>query len=231
MMRSVDGVTPGRLLGVFLLAVSVGCGSVKVPETFYYRLALPNPEPVAALQVPGPRLGIAELRLGADLAGDRMMVAGGPVAVQFFHYHRWAAPLDRMLEDALLVGLARRGRFGDVRRATLPGDCDYELAAQVLRFGVAAEADGWVADVLVAVRLARPDGGLLFRQEFASRLPIAAREPAAAVRALSRAVGEIGAAFEAHCRAHGVFDPDPGDAAAPTAAPGPGEVPAARPPR
>lgn len=206
-----DSNVPGRgvvmraALGSCLAGLLTSCGSVTLPETQHYRLQVPAPR--APAEIPIGRLFVREVRLAADLASDRLVVAASPVRVQFFRFHAWAAPLDRLLEDAFVAGLTRSAAFVEVHEdlghATAP--TDLVLDALVRQFHLTPTTDGWCGEVLVDVRLSRTSGEVVLHREFFGRQPAAQDEPEAGVAALSSATTRVLEDVLSACAARGMF--------------------------
>jgi uncharacterized lipoprotein YmbA len=98
------------LLGLLLLllsAAAVGCGSV--PGTHYYMLEFPHDlvQPSAGAQAEGLIIGVRDFRVDPPYDRDTLVYRVGqhPTEVGFYDYHRWAAPLERMLPVVVARGL------------------------------------------------------------------------------------------------------------------------------
>jgi ABC-type uncharacterized transport system auxiliary subunit len=193
----------GTVIALLAACALAGCGSVTVPHETLYRLPLPRPpraaEPLASV------LRIERLSLAANVAGDRLAVADGPVALQRYELHRWAGPLDGLVLDALVIGFVRSGGFVEVKAPRDPGGDDLVLSGTILDFHEVREAAGAVGLVALDLRLVdRRSQRELFRSEFAQRVPAGAGGPEAAARALSQGLGAIVAEVVEQTRAQGV---------------------------
>ncbi len=89
-------------------ALAVGCWG-RIPPTHYYVLELRgeghevNPGPAAG----GLEIGVESFAVDPPYDQDRLIyrVGEGSVEIGFYHYHRWATPLSRMLPRVVAVGL------------------------------------------------------------------------------------------------------------------------------
>lgn len=166
------------------------CGSVEVPPVHYYRLALSQPS-AGSLPSAGV-LRVADLRLHNNLSGDALMVADGPVRLQPWDLHRWIAPLDRMVTDALVLGLSRTRIFELVKGSGDPGGEDLWLQGRILDFQQRVMEEGSRAEVGLELWLTEGLGGRqLFRRELHADVPCPEENPEKVVAALSRALGHV----------------------------------------
>jgi uncharacterized lipoprotein YmbA len=194
-----------RIVAVCLCVLLAACGSVAVPEQHYYRLVPPSP--AGELLPRAGTLRVANVELAAELSGDRMLVADGPVRVAPFVHHHWAGPLDRLVADALVTGLRRAGWFERVKDLTTGGGEDWLITARVLDFHLAPGSDGeWVGLATIDLELVDQGGTLVFRDEFRRTTPTGGTEPEYVVEALSRSVESIVADFGVRCERAGVFE-------------------------
>lgn len=140
-----------RASAAVCLALLAGCGSVDAPEEHWYRIEVPRPAPRAARQ--GGVLRVAGLELAPSLAGDRLQVAEGAVALRPFLLHHWAGPLDQMLTQGLVLGLARAELFAEVKGPAAPGGEDYVLSGHVLDCHAVRGPDGLAARITLRLQL------------------------------------------------------------------------------
>ncbi|MEM7203841.1 MAG: ABC-type transport auxiliary lipoprotein family protein [Planctomycetota bacterium] len=173
------------------LAWLAACGIVEVPDERYYRLAYPRPA-AGALQR-GGALRVGRLALAAHLTGDRLLVAEGPVQLRPWRFHRWAGSLEALVGDTLVTGLVRSLAFRRVLTSADSGSADVELSGRVLEFQQEVDGDGaWFGRVVLDLQLVESStGAVLLREEFGSRVPIATRDPAGVVGALSEGIAEV----------------------------------------
>lgn len=198
-MNQPDGCRNAALAAAaFLLAA---CGSVEVPRERFFRLALPE---VAAVdpQKAGV-LRVADLQLGTALDSDCLLVATG-VQLEPRPLERWVAPLDRLVTDALVLGLSRAQVCDLVKGAADPGDETWSLRGRIVEFAEVHDGDGERAHVTIELWL-EGDGRLLFRQEFAATERLQGTGAEAAVAALSRGLQQVVGGVVARMRQDGLF--------------------------
>lgn len=186
-----------------LALLLAGCGSVEVPIETFYRLPPPrpprSPEPLPAV------LRVDRLRLAANLAGDQLLVADGPVRLHRYEMHRWAGPVDELVLDALLLGFARSGGFAEIKGPGDAGAEDLLLSGTIVDFLQVRQGDAMVGRVTLDLRLVEADSGReVFRAEFSQTVPATDPGPEAAAVALSEGLGEVVAEVLQRAHAAGV---------------------------
>ena len=166
-----------------LAGLIVGCASL--PTTRYYRLE--GPPAIAAAEAATARLGVRPFRVAAPFDQDRLVYrdAGSP-EVGFYAYHRWAAPLSRMLQqvavDVLNQQSALRGR---VDLAGSASDYAAWLEARVLEFGEVDRVDGHGVAFRIELRLTDQQGAPSWSTVLAGERATASTEVADLVQALN----------------------------------------------
>jgi ABC-type uncharacterized transport system auxiliary subunit len=188
-------------LGVMFVTAMIGalgaaCSSVDVPEDRLYGLV------PGAIAAGDPLVGVLRVddlqamgALGEDmiLVTDGLRHAGRPG-------ERWVAPADRLVSDALVLGLARSGVARLVLGNADHGREEWRLHGRLIEFTEVRGQGGSTARVAIELWLVAGDV-LLLRREFAVAVPIAGDTVAAVVTALSagldRVVGELVAALRA----------------------------------
>lgn len=171
-----------RLSALFLFLAS--CGSVDVPQAHRYRLEWPHPAPTAM-----PRLGVLrvlDLQAASHLQGEGLVVADGSVRLRQSDLQLWAAPLERLVTEALTQGLARSRVFTLVKGAGDTGGEDLVMAGRVLAFE--QDSGRGVARVLLELWLER-SGQQVLRTEVQAETPCPAKTPEAIAQGLSSALG------------------------------------------
>ena len=185
-----------------VVGLSLGaCGSVAVPTERFYRLALPAPT------APDPSragtLRVADLQLGTALDSDRLLRQAG-VRLEPRPLSRWVAPLDRLVTDALVLGLSRARVCELVKGSADAGTETWSLHGRIVDF-VEAEGDaGPEARVRLELWLLQGDA-LVFHDEFAWVEPLAGSDPDSAVAALSRGLHQVVGDVVARMRDHELF--------------------------
>ena len=120
-----------HLFWIALVATAVGCKAV--PAMHYYMLE-PRAETTPA---PGGGLTVGVLPFAVDSPYDQdrivYRVGDSSAEVGFYAYHRWAAPLSRMMPTLVAEGLA--GPLDDAIADVILGGYLRELARRIV-FGV-----------------------------------------------------------------------------------------------
>jgi uncharacterized lipoprotein YmbA len=184
-----------------LLALLAACSSVELPQERFYRLELP---PAAA---PDPQRGgvlrVHDLQLHAALDSDCLQRLHG-VRLEPRPLARWTAPLDRLVTDALVLGLSRARVCDLVKGGADPGDETWSLRGRLLEFAETVAGGERRARVQLELWLEQRDR-VLFHEELTVDEPISAPGDDGAVAALSRAVGAITAGVVARMRGQDLF--------------------------
>lgn len=179
-----------RYVPFTMLVALASCGSVELPREQYWRLDLPA---TVASELPQKGvLRVADLQLGNSLSGDCLVVAAGPSKLETRDYDRWVAPLDRLVTDALVLGLGRTHLWALVKSASDGGTEDYTLNGRIVDFSeqVATATQPRMARAAFSFWVENREG-LLFADEFRTEVAIHEAGPAGTVQALSQAVQQI----------------------------------------
>jgi uncharacterized lipoprotein YmbA len=176
-----------KYLASFLIVTLAACSSVELPVERYYRL-----EPSAALAPDPIRAGILrvhDLQLGTALDSDRLLLQAG-VRLEPRALARWVAPLDRLVTDAMVLGLSRARVCDLVKGSADAGPQTWSLHGRIVDFVEAVSDGGSQARVTLELWLERGDQ-LLFHDEFSCVQPLTESGPDQAVVALSRGLNQI----------------------------------------
>lgn len=176
-----------RTIGWTSLLALAACGSVEVPTEQFYRLQLP--EVAVADPLRAGTLRVCDLQLGTALDSDRLLLQDG-VRLEPRPLTRWVAPLDRLVTDALVLGLSRARVCDLVKGSADAGAETWTLHGRLVDFVEARAEHGLEARVRLELWLQQGDR-LLFQDEFARVEPIEAWDPDAAVAALSRGLHHV----------------------------------------
>ena len=122
-----------RLILVYTAAaLLVGCGSVRVPATKYYKLDIP-PAQVPAGPFASASLRIEPFRTAGLLRQDRIVYRPSPVEVGYYEYHQWAESPGASITKALAEQLTKRRVFRSVEISDSGQKTDYVLRGTVDR--------------------------------------------------------------------------------------------------
>jgi uncharacterized lipoprotein YmbA len=187
--------------GIAILMLAA-CSSVEVPIERYYRLQpseAETPDPMRA-----GTLRVYDLQLGTALDSDRLLYQSG-VSLEPRRLARWVAPLDRLVTDAMVLGLSRARVCELVKGSADAGTETWSLHGRIVDFVEADSGDGGSeARVTLELWLER-DGQLVFHDEFSRVEQLQEPGPDAAVVALSRGLNQIVAGVVGQMRSRQLF--------------------------
>jgi ABC-type uncharacterized transport system auxiliary subunit len=159
-MRSV------RALAVALPIAFCGCGG-SVPPTHFYVLEpqdVPRVEAQNTATTRGLTIGVETFRVDPPYDQDRIVYRAneGSAEVGFYAYHRWAAPLGRMLPGVVASAYSGVPGAKSIEPMTSGRSYDAFLRGRVLVFEEIDTADGPRIRVHVNLRLDASDGTQLW---------------------------------------------------------------------
>ena len=188
-------------MAVSALGLLSACSSVELPREHFYRLALPQ------IAAPDPQqagvLRVHDLQMATSLQADCLLQQDG-VEVRAQALARWVAPLDRLVTDALTLGLARARVCELVKAAVDPGDETWSLRGRIVDFAEVRGEHGQEARVTLELWLETADRRL-FHDEFTAVQPIERTGAEAAVAALSNGLQQVVAGVVARMRERDLF--------------------------
>jgi len=181
------------------------CSSVALPVERYYRLQLSGadaPDPMRA-----GTLRVHDMQLGTALDSDRLLFQSG-VTLEPRALARWVAPLDRLVTDAMVLGMSRAKVCELVKGSADSGTETWSLHGRIVDF-VEAQVSGdqgvaFEARVTLELWLMR-DRELVFHDEFSRCEPVNSSDPEAAVVALSRGLDHVVAGVVSRMRSLDLF--------------------------
>jgi len=179
-----------------VIVVLAACGSVDVPEHHFYRLS--------ACAIPGAAgakdkiVRVEDFDLAPHLGGDNVLAVVGPNRVEPLRYHRWSAPLAKLVTEVVRESLDESGRYQAVVGLRDRVQADWAVSGRVLQFEQSIETRGWVGVVRLAVSVRdERSGDLIWRGCLSGRVAAKRSEPADGVRALDRALASALSRFPA----------------------------------
>lgn len=189
------------LAAAAIASLLAACGSVAVPSERFYRLAASAPaEPDASK---GGVLRVQDLQLSTALDSDCLMRQLG-VQLEPRALARWIAPLDRLVTDAMVLGLSRARVCDLVKGAADPGGEDWALRGRIVDFAEVLEPAGAKARVSLELWL-EADGRLVFHDEFVAERELAGSSAEFAVDGLSSALQGVVEELIRRMRARDLF--------------------------
>jgi uncharacterized lipoprotein YmbA len=145
------------VLAIVLVLTLGGCAG-RVPPTHYYVLEprdIPRPETTDAASG-GWAIGVETFQVDPPYDQDRIVYRVGESSpeVGFYAYHRWAAPLARMLPRVVAAELGGLSGVKSIESIAALREYDAYLAGRVLAFEEIDTSEGQRVRVRLALRLA-----------------------------------------------------------------------------
>ena len=192
MKREPRPVVVGLFLVAMLAAMLVGCGGP--PATHYYLLEL-TPQVAADTAAGAERrltVGVRTFQVDPPYDQDRIVyrVRERSSEVGFYAYHRWAAPLSRMLPLAVATGLEGADGLRLIEPVVNGRSYDAYLVGRVLTLEEVDHSGG--QDIVVRLKLAlrTDDGAELWSEVLTAEDTINTKDVGEIVERMSRVVGE-----------------------------------------
>ncbi len=177
-------------------SLAVGCASGGLPVTHYYTLSQPGTGGVEKTVAgddagreasDGWALAVESLEVATPYDQDRLVYRERTEATEvgFYAYHRWAAPVGRLAQTALIEGLAGTPGIAAIRARGSNADFDAVLAGRIVYIEeVGAGAQEARASIELTLRGA--DGDALWSSSFADAEPGPFADGGDVARALHR---------------------------------------------
>lgn len=202
-MSSMSWIASGALLCL------AACSSVEVPVERFYRLQLC--EAVAPDPARAGTLRVHDLQLGTALDSDCLLCQSG-VRLEPRPWSRWVAPLDRLVTDAMVLGLSRARVCDLVKGSADSGSQTWSLHGRIVDFVEVLESappgspENTISTARVTLELWLEAGDeLLFHDEFTTTQPLHEAGPDAAVAALSHGLNQVVDRVVGHMRQLDLF--------------------------
>ena len=181
-------------LSLFLLLATLSaCGGI--PTIHYYLLewepaGSPSPSPSSP---DGIVLGVERFSVEPPFDQDRIVYRADPGVPEFgfYAYHRWVAPVSRMLPQMLTQGLRTLPGVASIEPVTAGVEYDAVLDGNLLTLLEIDAADGHVAQVRLTLTLRRPDGEILWRETLEGRAVTRTSRVESVVERMNAALREV----------------------------------------
>lgn len=143
-----------------LAAVVTGCAG-KTPPTHYYTL---NAVAGETGRAEGPALLVGPFVVDPPYDQDRLVYrrGAGAAEVGFYNYHRWAAPLGRLVAVAVAAGLERLPGVGVAEPTATRPRHDARLTGRVIQLEEVDTESGAEVRIAIDFRLEDGSGELLW---------------------------------------------------------------------
>jgi len=158
----------GAMLTASVIAVATSA-CAKIPPTHYYALQMRHDNATAESPDPaGPGLAIGVLTFEVDPPYDQDRIvyrqALGSLEVGFYTYHRWAAPLSRMLPRVVSEGLQGTTGITLVEPASFGHDYSGVLEGRVLEIEEIDGPSAPLARMRLSLTLRLKNAGVVWKE-------------------------------------------------------------------
>lgn len=176
------------LAGVLALA---GCGG-RAPSTHYYVLEPDNPAGVAphGENPSGWTIGVEPFRVDPPYDQDRIVYRPeeGAAGIGFYAYHRWAAPLGRMLPQVVVAEFAGAAGVGMIEPFDAGRSYAARMSGRVLLFEEVDTVDGPAIRVRFSLVLTDADETVIWSATLENESDVSTAKVAAIVEQMRGAV-------------------------------------------
>ncbi len=185
------------------------CGSV--PKTHYYVLETsPTANPAAQSEsATGIRVGVKAFHIDPPYDQDRIVYRVGERSpeIGFYAYHRWAAPLSRMLPVVVAAGLDGTAGLRSIEPAAPGRGYDLYLLGRLLQLEEIDHPAGQDVRVRIRLELRKLEGTEIWSQVVSGEQTVRAGEVAEIVETMSAVLaGAVADARSGFARALRSFD-------------------------
>jgi ABC-type uncharacterized transport system auxiliary subunit len=176
------------LPGLLLLATAVACGG-KAPPTHYYTLQLPAASD-GAHATTGLDAGVNAFHVDPPYDQDRIVYRVGDDSpeIGFYAYHRWAAPLSRMLPALVAERFRGAGGIGTVEPAAPGRRYAARIDGRLTMLEEIDLAEGQRIRLRMTLSLREADGTLRWREELEAEAATDTEDVRAIVEAMGTAL-------------------------------------------
>jgi uncharacterized lipoprotein YmbA len=152
-------VLPGLCLALAL----AGCAG-QAPPTHYYTLVPESPAEPTGREGGGLSIGVERLVVDPPYDQERLVYreAAGSAEIGFYNYHRWAAPLSRMLAVSLAARLGGTPGVGAIEPTRAGAEYTARLRGRVVAWEEVDLAGGAEARLVLDLALVEPNGDELW---------------------------------------------------------------------
>ncbi len=174
------------ILYLILFSIIFGCGGV--PPTYYYRIHYDMPKHNSPDPVP-VTIGIQPFDADVLYKGDRIVYRNSEYQVQFYHYHRWVAPPNKIVQESVLEQFQSSGVFQEVVNYPPSVTVDYILKGNIKAFEEWDEENSWYGLVSIAFELQHGEsGGIVWQNTLWEKTKVTENKPVSVVKAISESL-------------------------------------------
>lgn len=171
------------------LALIISCAGV--PPTYYYRIHYDMPEHNSPAPLPVTII-IEPFDADALYKGDRIVYRNSEYEVQFYHYRRWVAPPNKIVQESVIEQFRASGVFERVVTSTVPVNAGYILKGNIKSFEELDEGDSWYGLVSIAFELQdKETKKIIWQNTLSERTPASKKEPMEVAKAISQSLKTV----------------------------------------
>ena len=124
--------------------------------------------------------------------GDRIVFRNSEYEVQFYHYRRWVAPPNKIVQESVIEQFRASGVFERVVTSTVPVNAGYILKGNIKSFEEWDEGDSWYGLVSISFELQNKETKkIIWQNSLSERTPTSKKEPTEVARAISESLKKI----------------------------------------
>ena len=169
-----------------MVALILGCGGV--PPTYYYRIHYDMSENNSSDPIP-IILGIRPFDADAIYKGDRIVYRNSEYEVQFYHYRRWVAPPNKIVQESIAEQFQISGGFQKVVSYPPAVEVDYVLTGNIKSFEEWDDQNSWYGLVSIAFELQdRKTGRIIWQNTLSEKTSVSKKDPVEVVKAISQSL-------------------------------------------
>jgi len=173
---------------IFFLLI-IGCGSV--PPTYYYRIHYDMPAHNSPAPIP-VTIGIEPFDADALYKGDRIVYRNSEYEVRFYHYRRWVAPPNKIVQESVIEQFRSSGVFERVVNNKALVKVDYILKGNIKSFEEWDENNSWYGLVSIAFELRNTDTKeIVWQNTLSEKTAVSRKEPSEVARAISESLKRV----------------------------------------
>ena len=177
------------LVCLVTIALFSACGSI--PPTYYYRVDTESSGLTNNVQFQ-KSLEIAPFTADVLYQTDQIVYRNSPYQAQFYHYHRWIAPPQKLVTERVLQFYRDSNLFERVGRMSRNFPVQYVLHGNIVAFEEWDDNDTWYGIVTIQFRLLQADTQATVWEKTISEKAVSARkEPVAVVEAISKSLNKV----------------------------------------
>lgn len=174
------------------LLLVMGCS--QLPETHYYVLQITTERPAAGpVKGDGWTVGVEPFRVDPPYDGDSIVyrIFEDSPELHFYAFHRWAAPLSRMLPDVVADGLSSAPGVKWVEPTNPRRSYDAHLYGRLLEIEEIDRKDDQIVRIRLELQLTSADGVEIWSQRLEAENTTRTDDVAVIVEQFNRTLSDL----------------------------------------